>query len=978
MDAGTASFAKNPSTRAQLRNQLLSDDTGNINVADDTRPAGPRNAGPAPGFPPGNFGRPPYQQQNYYVPQEQHPMQYEQNQMYGNGPYNTRRTPGPNFAPQDQRASSMTSQSFAGPGKKSLQSNGISNLFRLRQNRSKDSENDNEEETFITDADNSLLTFNDISSMRNNGGHKYGMGAGMDDTSPIIPTLMTKSHDKMNNIEYRKLMAAQKKMNYNTISKQHKQATQGSNNDPRAMSLQHSQNPYVPQQQFYGNQMPPYAHANSITSGAPQIAPYGRANSMMSGPPPQMSSYGRANSMMSGPPPQMSPYGRANSMMSGPSPQARVLNSQLHVPRPANNGPRAMSLNTAAGRRPMPQMHPSSRPQVGAFLPRPQDTPGPSVHDQYAQAPGTTESNYTPQASQRFRTSFNALEETQQDDFGIGEEPASKDYETPASSSSAISSQSFPSYRVRSQTPESQAETRKDTSDIHRGTDLEQQVQRKSTPSTGKLNIIKLSAPQQKELLDRDKNVHSSEMEVGNGGLMDMVSKEGKNTGHKLEESPRFRSLEVKLVPQHADMTAGNRRRSQIQSMATMESAMSNDSPLKKRSQNDLYMLDNATDANAYVTAPELIERDDEESDQNPSQVTITKRVNSTRSISSQGSQSLNTTSERKETGFSRTRNLLRRFSSRSNKGDGPEKHSRQSSTGSLVERAQSSDTERDGPSEGKVWGSRSSNPKRKSFHSLFSNSSGGTNMGERVKSYGSLANIEEKKIEEKSPVAYAQGSRRSSHGYQGDSTLNADDTRRDENAFQPLKGQYLDSSLVQNEDNDDDEFNFDNTVSEPYKPIYASKDELESGPDARDKHKFKTIFISSDQMGLLTEQSTLMKEIDLLSQELAESVAREANLEQEIAGKNSDTDNARMSLSFKDFEIELRKKSSKVVELIQQLNDERLRRYIAEEQVMLQENGAKPSSSDLVYKIHSLTQIVERKDQEIAALTERLAKQSA
>ncbi|SCU92588.1 LAFA_0F11584g1_1 [Lachancea sp. 'fantastica'] len=985
MEAGTAAFAKNQSAQAQLRNQLLSNDMGNIDFADEEiRAAGPRNSGPPAGFPPNHYNRPqpqqqpyqqvPYQQPQYFAPHEQmQPMQNEQAQTFGNIPFNNRRMPASGYAPQDPRASSLTSQSFAPSGKKSLQSNGISNLFKLRQNRSKEVENDNEEETFITDADNSLLTFNDISSLRNNGGHKYGMGAGMDDTSPIIPTLMTKSHDKMNNVEYRKFLAAQKKMNYSAISKQNKQGAQGFNNDPRAMSLQSSQNPYTPQQQIYGGQMAPYSHANSMTSGTPQMMPYGRTNSMMAGGPPPTAQYGRANSMMSGPPPQ-----------------ARGWSPQPHVQRPINNGqinngPRAMSLTAAAGRRPMPQAYPSSQPQTRAFQPRTQGTPGPSIKDQNMQTttlpPGTVGNNYASQNSQRFKAVTSASVETEQDDYDATSTQALRDYETHASSSSALSDKSFPSYRARSQTPDSQAEMKKEMPNIHGGMDSEPQTQQKSTINTGKLNIIKLSTPHQRELLDRGNTMHSSNMDSEIVDQANSNSMDGKNSsmlGRKLEESPKFNSSENRASPQHPGMTYGNRRRSQIQSMATMESAVSTDSPTKKRNQNNLYMLDNATDGNAYVTAPELIERDDGVNEHNLSEITITSRANSSKSISSQGSQfnrAGNKSSERKETGFSKTRNLFRKLSSRGSKGDGLDRNSRHSSAGSLLDRVQTSDSavsEKDGIPEGKVWSSKSSNPKRKSFHSLFSNSSSGTNAGERVKSYASLANIEEK-----SPVSDADASRRNSHESQLDTTLNADDIRRGETSMhsssQPLGSQFMDSSRDQN----DDDFNFDNTVSEPYKPIFASQAELDIAPDAHNKHKFKTIFISSDQMSVLTEQTTLMKEIDLLSQELAESVAREARLEQEITGRISDTDAARMSLSFVDFEIELRKKSSKVVELIQQLNDERLRRYIAEEQLLLQENGAKPSTADLVHKIHSLTQALERKDQEIAALSDQLTKQS-
>lgn len=110
------------------------------------------------------------------------------------------------------------------------------------------------------------------------------------------------------------------------------------------------------------------------------------------------------------------------------------------------------------------------------------------------------------------------------------------------------------------------------------------------------------------------------------------------------------------------------------------------------------------------------------------------------------------------------------------------------------------------------------------------------------------------------------------------------------------------------------------------------------------------------------------MHELEMVSKELAESIARETNLEQQLLS-NAGTSKQSESLSLADFEVELRKKSAKIVQLIRELNEERLKRYIAEEQVLLHESGVKPSSIDLVYKIDQLNKQLISKDDEIAQL---------
>ncbi|SCV05214.1 LANO_0H02564g1_1 [Lachancea nothofagi CBS 11611] len=985
MDAGTAAFSKKENSRAQVRSQLLNNDIGNINVAHE-RPTGANSPSqPFPGNFPSNF---PSNNATYY----------QQQPATGQPSFQQERASYVAYPARDPRASSLTSQSTT--SKRSLQSHGISNLFKLRSGRSKHIENDDDEETLMTDADNSILTFNDISSMRNNGGHKYGMGGGMDDTSPIIPTLITRGHDNMNNIEYRKHLAAQKKMTVNSLVNQKRANELGPSGDPRAMSLQYSHSPYVAQQQH------PMMNGN-------QIPPYGRANSMMSGPPPQLRQW--------------------NPKMNGPHP-------------PPGNGPRAMSLTSGARRRPMMPPPGGYRPQSGAIPPAGQGPPGatnfygptgptgpagsasrtsfqgptgaygparssvqgPSFSrgSPYVQAyPGHQNSTvagpqYMPQHVQRPNSPLQSHDETNDNEHTKSASHLMKESETPLSSSSAMSINSLTSYRAPSQTPESQsAEDSGNIITMNEGqSESKQHLQKEGTTNLGKLNIIKLSDPKQKELRDKELQVTQKEKETQTkepeAQYQEASKSDHLNALHSVskEFSPKFHSSNSRLNNEQKDendATTGQRR-SQVQSMATFESLISNDSPVKrKNNQSTLYKLENSTDGNEYFTASELVDDVAGRSD-NVSEVTITHKAAhvSTKETSTSEKQSATPPElERKDSGLGKARNFLRKLSSKNNKIDKSSTQTGQSSAGQSsasqsVKKNPSSDSisviERTNGSEGKQFGTmKSENIKRKSFHSLFSNSSGGTNAGERVKSYSSLANINEKNVDEKplvnqGPIFTVDGEESFNEDTLNDSDFDLPGASTSkEPALQqshPMKAGGDPAQTVYRQD-EGDEFNFDNTITKPYKPLYASQDELEPELDSQVPQKFKTISISNTQMSLLSEQNTLMSEIDLLSKELAESIGREARLEQHANGENRNNQDSQL-LSIVDFEIELRKKSSKIVELIQQLNDERLRRYIAEEQIMLQENGVKPSVVDLVHKIHVLHQELANKEEQISSLT--------
>lgn len=104
--------------------------------------------------------------------------------------------------------------------------------------------------------------------------------------------------------------------------------------------------------------------------------------------------------------------------------------------------------------------------------------------------------------------------------------------------------------------------------------------------------------------------------------------------------------------------------------------------------------------------------------------------------------------------------------------------------------------------------------------------------------------------------------------------------------------------------------------------------------------HQAPRLGLTVDQLGIMEEKSSIMRELDLVSRELAASINREIALEEQINGGSKvqlPSDHLSQSLE--------------VSQLLQQLNEERKKRYIAEEHVLLLEAGQKPSALELSYE---------------------------
>jgi len=131
-----------------------------------------------------------------------------------------------------------------------------------------------------------------------------------------------------------------------------------------------------------------------------------------------------------------------------------------------------------------------------------------------------------------------------------------------------------------------------------------------------------------------------------------------------------------------------------------------------------------------------------------------------------------------------------------------------------------------------------------------------------------------------------------------------------------------------------------------------------------------KRLNLTVDQLGIMEDKSSIVRELELVSKELGDSIRREIELEDQIRKKDiipSPTFN---------HHNELRDKALIISKLEASLNEERRKRYIAEEHVLLWENDLKPSSLQLSYEneklrseLINMNETISKQASEIAAL---------
>ncbi|CAI4048359.1 hypothetical protein SKDZ_13G2500 [Saccharomyces kudriavzevii ZP591] len=920
MDAGLSSMAPRNgqfSARAQLRNNLLNNDMGNIDIQEETAISGNKAASNNSNQP---FSIPQQQkqqqQQQYYrndtneVPmQQQRQMQmYPQQQQYNFGYPN----PSMNGIPVIQHnlnkpSPTNTHNNTNNKKAHSLTQSSFSNFFKHKHQFGKSKKNargggrdgngdgDDDDDVILEDSANPDLTFHDIQTFGHKGGDKYGYGG---DSTPIIPTLVTKDRGSMTNTEYRKYITNQRKTAMNAMAKQA---------PPRAMSLQSFPN---------GN---PAMQAPTLH---PQFQPNNVANS----------NYSRANSLMSGPPRQIQQPLQQQRMPPVNYYNSRSGQLQNHSQSAVRHGqqqpqqPRAMSLTNAAR---------YSSQNSRSFLPQQRQQPQ-SVPENHRTMSLQTQN--VPQALNRYipndndRRDLPTKQPTGQSLTSVRSNSAHSILNAQSKLPIASSSSSFSSVDVTA------------ASDLvkKRSSPLKNQMNNnQSVENKGKLNILQLSAAQQIELKEKERKLAEMEKSLRE---RELLIKE-KERARKILEAGQTEDTsgemdDLNLRPTSAlesglkDLTLegegvpGNRT-----SLATFSSTFS-DSPSKQKiinTRTGMYKLENSTDINEYVTAQEFPPPGQDEANSNNDETNTINEDNSGHNSSNRES-------------------LLQSI---------PERHPKRNISDATVGQCQSDSDNR-----------RLSNVNISMNQENINND---TFLYKKDNHDGHL-----------STASYMSSS---SHRSFISSTqpLNIGFTSESDNFIPNMDGSPSKKKVAPTTDSKDqanhaeEDFSFDNTLAKPYQPLHArgGKNTLAELANGENGSQPRMITISGEQLNLITENKELMNELTLVSTELAESIKRETELEERIRLYETDNSTSNFddtsSVSFSDFEKELRKKSGKIVQLIQQLNDERLKRFIAEEQLLLQENGTKPSSIELVGRIENLNKLIEERDSEIEMLKSHL-----
>jgi hypothetical protein len=134
------------------------------------------------------------------------------------------------------------------------------------------------------------------------------------------------------------------------------------------------------------------------------------------------------------------------------------------------------------------------------------------------------------------------------------------------------------------------------------------------------------------------------------------------------------------------------------------------------------------------------------------------------------------------------------------------------------------------------------------------------------------------------------------------------------------------------------------------------------------DESKSKSLHFTVDQLGIMEEKTDLIQELDLVSKELANSIKREIQLEEELK-KSPKAASYSPILTEESHYERLRESAQQIADLTRKLNEERKIRYIAEEHVLLRENNQVPSALKLNYEIDQLKSEIASRDELINQL---------
>lgn len=985
-----------PDSNVNLRQQLLSTDIGNIDVRDEI-PIGQEQR-PHQGqvynqqyqqqqqqqqqrqqqqHPQQQQQHQPQQQQGFYQPQGR-PMVIRQN---GPGPYmgnvpqfmdsQQQLYQQPLMRPQVPQPPSPRSR------KSSLTGNSPSfNILKMGKGRKGGNagfDEDDDGKDYDIDPSAQDMSFDDLTTMRDRG--RYGAHASKSDTAPIIPTLQSAASlpsGQVSNTQYRKQMFAMKKQ---AIAQAGKGA--GGMLDPRAMSLQSMQNPY---QQLNEPRMGSITSQSSPSMNAP------RTNSMTNAPPLQPGMGPRAYSLTTNPYQQqqqmlqqqrrapmnhMQPMQQRVPMhghpqqMQGPQMQGLPMQQQkvkrLSVPTVSS------PLSTGAYQGRLQGQYPQQTSQLPGQGPLQtpvqrvpvQHTPAQQVSIQHSSAQQATaqrapvqqapvqqpqvQQASTQQQSQKGQNHVQHIRQPQAREIGLSETGHQEERHFLADNVDMGDDSSLDDSRDKSQPLPNEEST--PSPKAHGQDDVSYEPYESPSKITRSRGLPRLSLLSMRD--DED------ELEDAANGYFPRTLEpvDERSTGQNFTESTAStrqspaKRLAAQQHQQQQQHKRGHSHSNGVSISSMSEYSTTSDYHPDRANEQKLYQLSQPSGTDVFVTASEFSLNRPLNLGEYPNSGVDSSNVGNTSAATSEST--------------------VRYLSGSAEITD--------TSLGKDADKITMGKTSESVPLGGiAASGARS---KRNSTSSLASTQSRDTKSSLKnvLKSPKFFKSWTKKKTERKDsfelvtePLTTPLTKDKSRYSNDEISTVDPERSLANE----PLQNQSFDPRKKEHSNG-----SHQTSASPPYlngrtPPLMNSQSTQPSpslfqdnGPILGDqltvpKAETKKLGLTVEQLGIMQENTSLMRELNLVSNELAASCQREIILEEKLQG----TAGVSSPVGERDHDY-----ASEIARLVQALNDERQKRYISEEHVLLMENGSKPSLLELSYDNENLRSELSMRDEVIA-----------
>lgn len=154
---------------------------------------------------------------------------------------------------------------------------------------------------------------------------------------------------------------------------------------------------------------------------------------------------------------------------------------------------------------------------------------------------------------------------------------------------------------------------------------------------------------------------------------------------------------------------------------------------------------------------------------------------------------------------------------------------------------------------------------------------------------------------------------------------------------------------------------NNSNSTDKPAEKLQTPAVIEKSENSASKSPNLKKLNLSIDQLGIMEESTSLLQELEIVSSELSHSIKREIYLENLLNDRKTFQPNEN------DYSKQILDQKIEISKLVNELNEQRQKRFIAEEHCLLLENNVKPSALELDYELTSLRNQLLIKDEMIS-----------